>query len=83
MLATGATMDELRQWNSLPSELSTVIPKCASLLVQLAVACSTFQKGEGITCKMTNFKPGFLSYDGSEDLAEIYPTWNGREMQTL
>ena len=54
-----------------------MILKCATLLLLLAVACSTFQKGEGLDYLQDDEFQAWVSqyYGGSENLAEIYPTW--------
>ena len=54
-----------------------MILKCATILLLLAVACSTFQKGEGLGYLQDDEFQTWVSqyYGGSENLAEIYPTW--------
>ena len=51
--------------------------KCAILLMLLAVACNTFQEGEGLDYLQDEEFRAWVSqyYGDGENLAEIYPTW--------
>lgn len=56
---------------------STMVLKCAIVLLLLAVTCSSSQEGKGLDYLQDEEFQSWISqyYRGGENLAEIYPTW--------